>query len=167
MGAAKSTKPRDPSLPTAKGRCVCGAVHVEIGVPARWAWHDHSVASRLAQGAAYATYVGCYKSRFWVTKGEAGITRFADEKAGTVRGFCARCGTPILYERLRSHTMVNVPRALFTTRTGREARYHMNLEQIADWTWQGEPLGPLKGYPGVMWERPRRKKKSAAIDDFL
>ena len=79
-----------------------------------------------------------------------------------MRGFCAKCGTPILYERARSHTMVNIPRALFTTRTGREARYHMNLDQIADWTWQGEPLGPLKGYPGVMLERPRRKKKSAA-----
>jgi hypothetical protein len=23
----------------------------------------------------------------------------------------------------------------------------------------GEPLAPLKGYPGMMWERPRRKKR--------
>ncbi len=167
MARATSKTLRDPSLPTAKGRCVCGAVHIEIGVPARWAWHDHAAASRLAQGAAYATYLGCYKSRFWVTKGEAAITRFADEKAGTVRGFCAKCGTPIFYDRLRAHTMINLPRALFTTRTGREPRYHMNLDQAVDWLYAGEPLAPLKGYPGVMWERPRRKKKTAGIDDFL
>ena len=28
-----------------------------------------------------------------------------------------------------------------------------------DWTWSGEALVPLKGYPGVLWERPRRRKR--------
>jgi hypothetical protein len=143
----------------AVGRCVCGAVRVEIGIPARWAWHDHSAASRHAQGAAYATYVGSWRSRFRVIDGEDDITRFEDDEAGTARSFCARCGTPLFYERARSPKMVNVPRALFDTRTGREPRYHMNLGQQADWTYMGEPLAPLKGYPGVMWERPRKKKR--------
>jgi hypothetical protein len=143
----------------AQGACVCGAVTVEIGVPARWAWHDHSARSRHAQGCAYATYVGSWKSRFRIVGGEAHVTRYEDEAAGTTRSFCARCGTPIAYERTRSTQMVNVPRALFRTRTGREPRYHMNLEEAADWTYMGEPLGPLKGYPGVMWERPRRRKR--------
>ena len=143
----------------AVGACVCGAVQVEIGVPARWAWHDHSAASRHAHGAAYATYVGSWRSRFRFVEGEEHVTRFEDEAAGTVRSFCARCGTPLAYERARSPQMVNVPRALFTTRTGREPRYHMNLGQQADWTYLGEPLAPLKGYPGVMWERPSKKKK--------
>ena len=145
--------------PVARGACVCGAVEVEIGVPARWAWHDHSAASRHAQGCAYATYVGSWRSRFQVVSGEDQVTRFEDETAGTVRGFCARCGTPLFYERARSPQMVNVPRALFRTRTGREPRYHMNLSEQADWTYLGEPLAPLKGYPGVMWERPTRRKR--------
>jgi hypothetical protein len=34
----------------------------------------------------------------------------------------------------------------------------MHLSEQADWTYLGEPLAPLKGYPGVMWERPRKKK---------
>jgi hypothetical protein len=151
----------------ATGACVCGAVHVEIGVPARWAWHDHSAASRHAHGAAYATYVGSWRSRFRFIEGQAHVTRFADEAAGTVRSFCARCGTPLAYERARSPQMVNVPRALFTTRTGREPRYHMNLGQQADWTYLGEPLAPLKGYPGVMWERPSRKKKRPSPDPMF
>src|SRR5215831_17904956 len=43
------------------GRCLCGAVELEIDFPAFWAWHDHSAASRRAHGAAYATYIGCWR----------------------------------------------------------------------------------------------------------
>lgn len=148
-----------PRGEVAVGACVCGAVEVEIGVPARWAWHDHAAASRHAHGAAYATYVGSWRSRFRFVAGEEHVTRYQDGAAGTVRSFCSRCGTPLAYERARSPQMVNVPRALFATRTGREPRYHMNLAEQADWTYLGEPLAPLNGYPGVMWERPRRKKR--------
>jgi hypothetical protein len=144
---------------TAEGACVCGAVRVEIVVPAVWAWHDHSAASRHAQGCAYATYVGSWKSRFEITAGAEHLTRFEDETTGTARSFCARCGTPVLYERPRSPKIVNIPRSLFRQRTGREPRYHMFLSEAADWTYLGEPLAPLKGYPGVMRERPRRTKK--------
>jgi hypothetical protein len=52
---------------------------------------------------------------------------------------------------------------LFSQRTGREPRYHLAIGQSPDWAYLGESLGPLKGYPGVMWERPRRKK-TRAID---
>lgn len=154
------TAPKPRRTPTqAEGRCVCGQVRLEIDVPAVWAWHDHSAASRHAQGCAYATYVGSWKSRFRILEGAEHITRFEDAAAGTVRGFCAGCGTPVTYERARSPQTVNIPRALFGTRTGREPRYHMFLAEMADWTWRGEALGPLKGYPGVMRERPRKARR--------
>jgi hypothetical protein len=160
MAKASLARKIGKAAPTqAAGGCVCGAVKLEIDVPARWAWHDHAAASRHAQGCAYATYVGSYRSRFRFLAGEDAIARYEDAAAGTARSFCARCGTPILYERARSPTMVNIPRAVFTERTGREPRYHMNLAEQADWTYLGAPLAPLKGYPGVMWERPRRKKR--------
>jgi hypothetical protein len=152
-------KVRKTAPSQAKGRCVCGAIVIEIDVPAVWAWHDHSQASRQAQGCAYATYVGSWKSRFRILKGAKTLTRFEDPEAGTVRSFCARCGTPVTYERPRSPKMVNIPRALFFERTGRDTRYHMFMQERADWTWSGEPLSPLKGYPGVLWERPKRKKR--------
>lgn len=152
---------------TAAGECVCGAVRLEIDVPAVWAWHDHSANSRHAQGCAYATYVGSWRSRFRILKGAKNITRFEDAEAGTARSFCARCGTPLLYERARSPKMVNIPRAVFSERTGREPRYHMNHAEQADWTWAGEPLAPLKGYPGVMRERPRKKTRAAPLDPMF
>jgi hypothetical protein len=165
MPRPKSPPPGEKrSAVQAQAACVCGAVRVEIDVPAVWAWHDHGEASRKAQGAAYATYVGSWKSRFRILAGEEMLTRYEDAQRKTARSFCRACGTPMLYERARSPKIVNIPRALFETRTGREPRYHVNLSEKADWEYAGEPLGPLKGYPGVMWERPKRKKSADAID---
>jgi hypothetical protein len=143
----------------ATGQCLCGEVRLEIDTPARWAWHDHSSASRRAHGAAYATYVGSWRKRLRITEGEAAIARFEDKTTNTVRSFCARCGTPLVYERPRSPHMVNIPRALFSERTGRQPLYHIAIEELQEWTYAGEPLVPLKGFPGVVWQRSKKKKR--------
>jgi hypothetical protein len=148
------------------GRCLCGAVELEIDYPAFWAWHDHSEASRLAHGAAYATYIGCWRKRVRVAKGQRSIARFEDAKTGSTRSFCSRCGTPLFYERKRWPHMVNIPRALFTGRTGREPRYHVAIEELQDWTYRGERLVPLKGYPGIVWERPKSRRRPRELDDL-
>lgn len=145
------------------GQCLCGDVRIEIDFPARWAWHDHTPASRHAHGAAYATYVGSWRRRFRITHGRSKITRYEDVAAGTTRSFCTRCGTPICYERGRSPHMVNVPRALFRSRTGRQARYHIAIEQAVEWAYMGERLVPLKGFPGVVWDRSKRKPRAPPI----
>jgi hypothetical protein len=144
---------------TATGECLCGAVRLAIDVPARWAWHDHTAASRRAHGAAYATYVGSWRKRFRVIAGDEEIVRYDDMATGTSRSFCRRCGTPLIYERARSPHMVNVPRALFRGRTGRQPLYHIGIAELQDWAYAGEPLVPLKGFPGVVWERPRKRKR--------
>lgn len=143
---------------TARATCLCGAVVVETGVPAVWAWHDHAPASRRAHGAAYATYVGCWKSKTRLLAGEAQLTRYDNAASGHARSFCKTCGTPVFYERPRAPKMVKIPRALFDGRVGREPRYHLAIEELRDWAWLGERLTPLKGYPGVVWTGGRRKK---------
>ena len=135
---------------------MCGKVRIEIDFPAFWAWHDHSTTTQHAHGAASATYVGSWKSRFRVTHGSENITRFEDKTAKTTRTFCALCGTPLTYERGHSPKMVNIPRPLFLTRTGREPRYHIAPDQTPDWAYTGANLAPLKGYPGILHERPRK-----------
>ena len=92
-------------------------------------------------------------------KGKAAITRFEDKATKTVRSFCAHCGTPLCYERARSSHMVNIPRALFSGRTGRQPLYHIAIEELQEWAYTGEPLVPLKGFPGVVWQRSKRKKR--------
>jgi hypothetical protein len=154
----RAARARRTDWPKSPGACVCGAVRFEIDVPAVWAWHDHSPASRHAQGCAYATYVGSWKSRFRLLEGEDQVSRYEEPESHTVRSFCVRCGTPLFYERPRAPKMINIPRALFAERTGREPRYHTSMTEAADWTYMGEALMPLKGYPGVLIERPRKKK---------
>jgi hypothetical protein len=155
-------KPGKASATAVQGQCLCGRVRIEIDFPAFWAWHDHSKPSRHAHGAAYATYVGSWRGRFRITQGLADITRFEHAATRTARSFCARCGTPLLYERAHSPHMVNIPRALFEYRTGREPRYHIGIEQAPVWAYSGEKLGPLKGFPGVVWARPRSRKRSGS-----
>ena len=145
------------------GRCLCGAVELEIDFPAFWAWHDHSAASRRAHGAAYATYIGCWRKHARVVKGQRRISRFDDAETGSTRSFCSRCGAPLLYERKRSPHMVNIPRALFTSRTGREPRYHVAIEELQDWAYTGNRLVPLKAYPGIVWERPISRRRRATL----
>src|SRR5438094_10656457 len=107
--AAKESE--SASRGVAVARCACGAVRIEIDFPAFWAWHDHSEASRRAHGAAYATYIGCWRKHVRVAKGQRSIARFEDTKTKSTRSFCSRCGTPLLYERMGSPHMVNIPRA--------------------------------------------------------
>ena len=60
--------------------------------------------------------------------------------------------------------MVNIPRALFDGRTGREPHYHIAVAESPEWAYRQETLRPLKGYPGVMWTGARRRSRSAASD---
>jgi hypothetical protein len=137
---------------------------LEFDYPAFWAWHDHSRPTQQAHGAAYATYVGVWKSRLRIILGNHRVIRFVDKSHQTTRSFCATCGTPVLYERSRSPKMVNIPRALFEKRTGREPRYHIALQESPEWAYRGEPLGPLKGFPGVVWARPRKQRRPSESD---
>jgi hypothetical protein len=147
---------------TAMVQCLCGAVSIEVGTPVFWAWHDHSRASRIAHGAAYATHVGTYRSKVRIAKGQESIARFVEPDTGNARSFCSRCGAPLIYERKRSPKWVNLPRSLFSSRTGREPRYHIAFDELQDWIYTGASLAPLKGYPGVMWERPKSKRARSA-----
>ena len=159
-------KPKRADLKEIEGACVCGEIVVAVVYPAFWAWHDHSKATRRAHGAAYATFIGAYKSRVRIAKGEQFLTRFLNKTTGTTRSFCARCGTQVLYERPHAPRWINIPRALFDTRTGREPRYHVGLDESVEWEYRGEAVKPLKGYPGVMIERPRKKKPIEPPDGF-
>ena len=141
----------------AEGQCLCGAVAFEIGVPARWAWHDHSAATRRAHGAAYATYVGAWASRFRFIRGQDQLTHFEDKERGGERSFCSICGSPVAFKRNKQN--INIPRALFRSGVGREARYHIGIEDLQEWTYLGEPLAPLKGFPGVVYARARKKRR--------
>jgi len=55
--------------------------------------------------------------------------------------------------------MVNIPRALFSSRTGRQPLYHVAIEELQEWAYAGEKLVPLKGFPGIVWQRSKIRKR--------
>ena len=165
MDDPKPKRPKPPPV-TARAACACGGVRLEMTAPAQWAWHDHSRLSQRAHGAQAGVYVGSWKKRVRVVRGEDLIRRWEDPEHRTVRSFCGVCGTPLMYERPRSPHFVNIPRAVFETGVGREPRYHLNIEAAPAWAYRGEPLGPLKGFPGVLRERPGRRKPVGLSDLF-
>ncbi|MDF1847100.1 MAG: GFA family protein [Parvibaculaceae bacterium] len=148
-----------------KGACGCGIVQFEIKYPARWAYHDHSNATRKIMGTASVTYVGSWRKRFRVTGGEEALSDYRDDEKGITRRFCIECGSAVAYERDASPHMINTPRGLFKEGVGREPRYHVRMGEMPDWAYTGEKVTPLKDYPTVLYERPRKTKKRAAQDD--
>src|ERR1700747_2461999 len=76
------------------GRCLCGAVELEIDFPAFWAWHDPSAARRRAHGAAYATYIGCWRKHARVAQGQRSIARFEDATTESTRTLFSPGGPP-------------------------------------------------------------------------
>ena len=134
MKPEKAAKPKPAKMraaATTSGACLCGAVELDIDTPVFWAWHDHSAPTRLAHGAAYATYVGCWKSKVRIVRGADLLSRFADTERGHVRTFCSQCGSPVMFERGRSPKMVNLPRCRARcSRGGRDARASITLRSI-------------------------------------
>ena len=156
---------------TAQGGCVCGAVRFEIDVPAVWAWHDHSPASRRAHGAAYATYVGQWKSRFRLIEGGEHVSRFEEAATGAARSFCARCGTPLIYERAHAPKMVNIPRALFETGVRPRAALPPLVEETRRVGLRGRPSSAAEGLSRCDLGAARAAKESrgrrAVLKDHL
>jgi hypothetical protein len=110
--------------------------------------------------------------RFCVRKTAAGSDDYYTARrsgAGRTHLFGSAHKARRIVARKRSPHMVNIPRALFTGRTGREPRYHVAIEELQDWTYTGNRLLPLKGYPGIVWERPksRRRPRDAEVAEFL
>jgi hypothetical protein len=158
-GEPKNGKANSRRAATAAGQCLCGKVAFEIDVPARWAWHDHSprAAARMARPMRPMS--------------EAGASAFASPRARpphalrgqgdkTARSFCASCGTPIVYERARSPHMVNIHARCSRAAPAVKPLYHIAIEELQEWAYTGEPLVPLKGFPGVVWQRSKKKKRA-------
>ena len=147
---------------TATGGCQCGAVRFTVDGDLGRASICHCRMCQKAFGAFFGPLVPAPGLR-WTR----GTPKYFQSSNRVKRGFCDACGTPLTYVRDHAPKMVNIPRALFETRTGREPRYHLAVEQSADWEYRGETLAPLKGYPGVMWARPRKPRPPALHDpDF-
>ena len=79
-----------------QGHCLCNAVQYTFEGEPLWCAHCHCADCRRHTGSAVATFVCAKKDKFTLTAGEFGQI---ESSPGVYRSFCAKCGTPMAYER--------------------------------------------------------------------
>lgn len=77
-----------------KGKCLCGAVEVEIAGKISDIIHCHCSLCRKNSGTAYATNGFINTAEFSVVKGKQNLSTFSF-KPGRNRHFCTTCGSPV------------------------------------------------------------------------
>jgi len=108
-----------------------------------------------------------WRKRFRVTKGQdIDIAPLRGQgEPGTVRGFCARCGTPLFYERARRSPAYGqrIPaRCFFRAPPAASRLYHVRHRRAAGMgPGPARPLVPLEGFSGP-WSGRRSKKEKKA-----
>jgi len=45
----------------------------------------------------------------------------------------------------------------------RQPIYHIGFDERPEWAYAQEPLVPLKGYPGVVWNRSKKKRSDEPL----
>ena len=78
-----------------KGSCLCASVRYEIDGALEGARNCHCSMCRKAHGAAFRSRAGVNARNFRWIAGENLITWY-ESSPGTRRGFCSRCGSPLL-----------------------------------------------------------------------
>ena len=79
-----------------RGHCLCRSVQYSVEGQPLWCAHCHCADCRRHTGSAVATFFGVAKDRFNLNAGAFGRI---ESSPGVYRSFCAKCGTPMAYER--------------------------------------------------------------------
>ncbi len=77
------------------GRCLCGAVKLEVMGEPIWKAHCHCESCRRSTGSALATFVGLERDAVRFVKG---TPKVFVSSPGVERLFCGTCGTPVAYQ---------------------------------------------------------------------
>jgi hypothetical protein len=84
-------------MDTWSGGCLCGAVRYEANPENPENWYCHCRMCQKWTGSAVATDAIVKKSEFRITHGEP---RFFQSSSIAERGFCADCGSPMIFRAI-------------------------------------------------------------------
>ncbi len=87
-----------PTRETLHGGCLCRAVRFEVPGPPRWVAYCHCGSCRRQTASPVSCYAGFDADTVHFT---AAVPTYHGSSPGVVRGFCARCGTPLTYAAQR------------------------------------------------------------------
>jgi hypothetical protein len=136
-------------------------------MPSKWVAHCHCTYCRRAHGAPFVTWAGFASEQFAFDADSIQPTWY-ESSPGAKRGFCSRCGTPLVFESKRWPGETHLSRALFTDPLDREPSAHVFYEAHVPWLQVNDDL-PKKvsqshqaGNPPVA---PQGNQSGAAASD--
>ena len=125
----------DPDQPLTGG-CLCAAVRFEVRGPAKSVHYCHCSMCRRATGSPAATLVWVETADLAWTAGEPALHRSSPVSD---RGFCRRCGTPLLL-RYDGETRTALTVGSFDAPETLAPRYHYGVEGRLPWNDAGQGL---------------------------
>jgi hypothetical protein len=129
---------------TVTGGCFCGAVRFTIRLPSKWCAHCHCSMCRRVHGAGYVTWVGLESERFILDKGEQQLQWYASS-SGARRGFCATCGSSMLFESERWSGETHVALACIDEPIDRQPQAHAFHDSHVSWMALDDALKVFSG----------------------
>lgn len=124
---------------SAHGRCQCGALQFSVRFPTKWIAHCHCTMCRRAHGAAFVTWVGVDETAFELPDPD-GLLRWYASSPQAQRGFCARCGSMLLFRSTRWPGEIHVVRANFDSPLDREPQAHVFYDTRVPWVEVNDAL---------------------------
>ncbi|MEZ5465878.1 MAG: GFA family protein [Lysobacteraceae bacterium] len=119
-------------MSTATARCFCQAIGVTATLPSKWVAHCHCSMCRRAHGAAFVTWAGFQDDNCRIDDPEGQLTWF-ESSPGAERGFCARCGSTLLFRSQRWAGELHVVVANFDESLDRAPQAHVFWDSHVDW----------------------------------
>ena len=114
-----------------RGSCLCGGVKFQINGVLSQARNCHCSMCRKAQGAAFRSRASANVAEFEWVKGESLVT-FYESSPGNHRGFCRRCGSPVV-SRFDGVSYYGVPLGALDDDPGVRPELHVHVASKAPW----------------------------------
>lgn len=114
------------------GKCLCGAVNIQVTGKISDVIHCHCSLCRKSTGSAYATNGFVNVTDFEITQGKQLLTCFAF-KPGRYRHFCAACGSPVYSSNGEDPTRYRVRLGIFDSDLQERPGSHNFVTSKANW----------------------------------
>jgi hypothetical protein len=115
-----------------RGSCLCGGVKYEISGSLEGALNCHCSMCRKAQGSAFRSRARVRAADFKFVAGENLLT-FFESSPGNHRGFCRRCGSPILSRFDADPSQFGLPLGALDDDPGVRPGFHVHVASKAPW----------------------------------
>ncbi len=114
------------------GKCLCGAVQIQINGEITDIIHCHCSLCRKNSGTAFATNGFINSTEFEITSGKNSISTFSF-KPGRNRHFCSNCGSPVYSSNAQDPTRFRIRLGILDSDIAEKPISHNFVSSKANW----------------------------------